>query len=308
MIKTNLKYPEEKILSVSKTNHAIAVEHVAVLSTFGINVTFLAAYALAIAEAEALYNETKERYDLKNLTGLKNKTLELCYVWCQGVLLRLELAFGKSSLEVQNFPSKLMYESRMSETKLSPLMELIIGIADEHAVRLAEFGQDAVVLAEGTNLLGQLRGSDYDQELKKLHKKNATQVRHDKFNHLYNTVNKVNKVGRMMYKDDPANYVLFETPWGSHSGTNITIYKGDIQPSANLILAEGLDADSSIYMENTGETDLLYSSGIITTDHPGITLSPGEESTLDLSEIGAGDNLSVENLNSTKTGEYTVKI
>ena len=147
MIKTNLKYPEEKILSVSKTNHAIAEEHVAVLSTFGIDATFLVAYALAIAEAEALYNETKERYDLKILTGLKNKTLELCYVWCQGVLLRLELAFGKSSLEVQNFPSKLMYENRQSEDKFSPLMELIIGIAQEHAVRLAEFGQDTICIS-----------------------------------------------------------------------------------------------------------------------------------------------------------------
>ena len=100
------------------------------------------------------------------------------------------------------------------------------------------------VLAKGTNLLGQLKGTDYDQELKKLHKKNATQVRHDKFKHLYNTVNKVNKVGRMMYKDDPANYVLFETPWGSHSGTNVTIYKGEIQPGANLLLSEGFDANS----------------------------------------------------------------
>jgi len=61
-------------------------------------------------------------------------------------------------------------------------------------------------------------------------------------------------------------------------------------------------------MENTGETDLVFFTGTKTEENPGITLSPGEEATLELQEIGTGNNLSLENLSHNKTGEYTVKI
>ena len=169
-------------------------------------------------------------------------------------------------------------------------------------------GQTPAILAEGSVLLGQLRLADNDQELKKVYKKKATQLRHEEFNNLYDTVNKINKVGRTIYKNDPVNYVLFESPWDSHSGSNVETYKGELQPSAHLVLAEELDADLSIYMENTGETDLLFYTGLNSEENSGITLSPGEEATKDLQEIGEGNSLSVENLSDNKSGEYTVKV
>ena len=308
MKSTNLKYPEEKILSISKTTLTIAQDHEAELSKFGINAVFLAAFALAIVETEGLFDENKERYELKILTAIKNEALDRCYLWCRDVYVRIKLAFEKDSKEVQSFPSKILADADDSEKNMSPVMETIIVIATEHETVLANFGQDAAMLAEGTSLLNELREADKNQQHKKVSKKEATQIRHKMFNNLVTYVNKINKVGRIVFKDDLTKYVLFESPWGSHSGPNVESYKGEIQPSANLLLAEELDVDFSIYMENTGETDLVFFSGIKSEENPGITLSPGEEATLNLQEIGDGDNLSVENLSHNKTGAYTVKI
>ena len=58
----------------------------------------------------------------------------------------------------------------------------------------------------------------------------------------------------------------------------------------------------------TGETDLVFFTDIKSEENAGITLSPGEESTLDLQEIGEGSDLSVENLSHNNSGAYTVKI
>ena len=308
MKSNNLKYPEEKILSVSKTTSSIAEENAAALLKFGIDPVFLAAFALAIVETEALFDENKERYDLKILTAIKNEILERCYTWCREVYVRIEMAFGKDSKEVLSFPSKILTAAYDSEKRMSPVMETIISIAIEHETILANFGQDAVILAEGTTLLNELREADKNQQHKKVHKKEATQIRHIYFNRLVDYVNNVNKIGRIVFKNDPAKYVLFESPWGSHSGSDVKTYKGELDPEGVGLIAEDLNTDDSIYMENTGETDLVFFTDIKSEENAGIPLSPGEEATLNLSEIGSGNNLSVENLSHNKTGEYIVKI
>ena len=57
----------------------------------------------------------------------------------------------------------------------------------------------------------------------------------------------------------------------------------------------------------TGETDLVFFTGIKNEENTGIKLNPGEEASLNLHEIGDSNNVAVENLSHNKTGDYLVK-
>ncbi len=308
MDKNNLRFPEEKVLSISKTTLAVARENITELEKFGINEAFLNTFEAEINEAEALFDENKEKHDLKILTQTKNEALEACYQWNNNVKLRIELAFGNSSKEYVSFPSKLLAAARSSEQRMMPVMESVISIATKAASSLSAFGQTPEILNEGNLLLEKLRHADNVQELKKIHKKEATQIRRKIFNASYAKVNTINKVGRNIFKDRPEKYVLFESPWGSHSNNSVKTYKAEINAETSIIIAEELDLDLLIYLENTGTTELNFFTGEKMAENIGVDLSPGEEATLNLNEIGNGNSLSVENTSHNKMGSYLVKI
>ena len=121
-------------------------------------------------------------------------------------------------------------------------------------------------------------------------------------------VNIINKVGRNIFKIRPEKYVLFESPWGSYSGSSVKTFKAEINPEISILIGEELEVDASIYLENTGTTDLNFFTGEKMEENIGIDLSPGEEASLFLNEIGSGNSLSVENMSQTKIGAYLVKI
>ena len=46
-------------------------------------------------------------------------------------------------------------------------------------------------------------------------KKSATQERRQLFQYLYDETNRINRIGRMQFADDPVTAVLFESRWHS---------------------------------------------------------------------------------------------
>ncbi len=93
------------------------------------------------------------------------------------------------------------------------IFDMIIELAGKHQAQLAAAGQTPAMIQQGKNLSQQLRDANVAQEVKKDEKYTATQERRQKFLALYDTINKINKIGRLVFKHDPVKRVLFESKW-----------------------------------------------------------------------------------------------
>lgn len=207
------KFTEETILSVAKTTLANARSHLAALGEFGLTQAMLDEFESNIQAAEALPDEVSNRIDLKSLTREKADALDGCYQWGRKLRTRLQLAFGNNSSQAKLFPSKQFNAAINSESKMMPVMEILINLANQHQTELAAVGQTPEILTEGSALLESLRQADQVQELQKDAKKSATRERYQKFQIIYDTVNKINRVGRLVFENDPVNLTLFESKW-----------------------------------------------------------------------------------------------
>ncbi|MCK6619695.1 MAG: hypothetical protein HUU32_04680 [Calditrichaceae bacterium] len=207
------KFTEETILSVAKTTLANARSHLTALGEFGVTEAMLNEFEVNIQTAEALPDEVSNRIDLKSLTQEKADSLDVCYQWGRKLRTRLQLAFGNNSPQAKSFPSKQFNAAINSESKMMPVMEILINLATQYQTELAAQGQTPEILAQGSQLLESLREADQAQELKKDEKRSATQERYQKFQIIYDTTNRINKIGRLVFENDPINLPLFESKW-----------------------------------------------------------------------------------------------
>lgn len=207
------QFAEETILTVAKTTLSNARNNLAALAEFGVSEDMLSQFEADITTTEALPGETYNRIELRNLTQSKEEALDACYQWGRKLRTRLQLAFGKTSPQAKSFPSKDFQNAVHSENTMMSVMEILINLSDKHKTELADVGQTAEILAQGPELLAALRETDSEQELKKDEKKSATQERYQSFQGLYDNVNKVNQVGRLVFESDPIHLALFESKW-----------------------------------------------------------------------------------------------
>ena len=218
----DLRYSVQTILSVSKTTLSNARGVVDTISRFGITTAILDQFEKDITTAEALPGELSNRIELKVLTNDKEETLDECYQWSSDLRLRLDLAHGVKSSQYKLFPSKELNEARSSENKMMTVMETLVKLSKDNVTTLAEYGQSKETITEGQELLTELRKKDAMQELQKSAKTSDTQERYEKFRTLYDTVNRINKVGRKVFKDDLVRTPLFKSPWPK-KGTDNTV-------------------------------------------------------------------------------------
>ena len=105
-------------------------------------------------------------------------------------------------------------------------------------------GQTPEVIKDGKGLLTHLREAATEQQLKKINKKNATLTRHEKIANLYETVTQITEVGRFVFAETPARYVLFTAPWGRNHAKNSIIFEGEILSANPVILLEKPKAET----------------------------------------------------------------
>ncbi|NQT26456.1 hypothetical protein HQ585_13975 [candidate division KSB1 bacterium] len=213
---------EETIISVSKTTLNSARENLAALSEFGLTEEMLNQFEADIQVTEALPDEISNRIELKSLTVDKDDALNACYQWGRRLRARLQLAFGRGSSQLRSFPSDGFNNAVHSEKNMMPIFETLIKLANQYNAELTAYGQTPEILAEGSRLLEALRTMDAAQEIKKDEKKSATQTRYQKFETIYNTVNRINRIGRLLFETDPVHLALFESKWAKSAA-----YGGD---------------------------------------------------------------------------------
>ena len=216
-----LKFSEETILSVAKTTLSNARDNLTALSEFGVNEDMLDQFDANMQIAQALPDEVSNRIELRDLTQDKEEALYACYQWGRKLRTRLQLAFGRNSSQAKSFPSSEFNSAVSSESAMMPVMEILIKLADRYSTELTDYGQTSEILAQATELLNDLRTADSAQELKKDRKKSATQERYQKFQVLYDTVNKINKIGRLVFENDPIHLPLFESKWPARSSSTV---------------------------------------------------------------------------------------
>jgi len=208
-----MRQSEESILAIAKTTHEHATTHLAAMAAFGLTEAMLTQFQTDIDTAEAMKSETDQRIALRLLTVDKEDALDACVLWGRQLRTRLQLAFGRGSVQAQSFPAEAFNRGGSSERMMMPVMETLISLAHQYSTALTDYGQDETVIAQGETALADLRTADSQQELKKDHKRAATQERGQAFQVLYDTVNRINKIGRMVFEGDPVNLTLFESKW-----------------------------------------------------------------------------------------------
>lgn len=210
---TKTKKSEELILSTALTTYQNATENKTSLESFGINDALLEEFHQKIVQAQAMPKEEQKRIELNAVTSAKNKTLEDCYNWSKQLKLRVELAFGKTSVESKAFSTSNLRKAQYSEQQMMVTMPALLELAQNHNNVLANFGQTPEFIQNGTQFLESLKSADQLQEQKKSLKQSVSEERHILFNELYETINKINKVGKMVFVNDSAKAVLFKSNW-----------------------------------------------------------------------------------------------
>lgn len=207
------KHPDETILSVAKTTSANARKHLDSFTEFGITEAVLNEFDQKIAVVEKTPSDLAQRIEQKEFTGAKNTALVECGEWINKLKTRMEFAFGKNSTEFAAFPAKELKKAQHSEDQMMRVMEICLNIGAKHQTALAPHGQTPEVLNRGRQLHTELCQADRVQEIQKSSKRSVTQERNELFQELYDTVNKINKAGQIIFKNDLVNRVLFESPW-----------------------------------------------------------------------------------------------
>ncbi|MBN2090104.1 hypothetical protein JW964_10835 [candidate division KSB1 bacterium] len=210
---TKLRYPEPVILSVAQVIEANARNHVERFATFGITETFLNQFHAKIQQGESMPNDLANRLELKGFTVEKDRILAASYQWGKELRVRIETVFGKRSPEYAAFPNKVFSQAGNSETRLLPIFGFLISLAEKYQNELAIMGQTPAVLENGRHLLNALQGANLAQETKKVEKTVSNEERKRLFLELFETVNKISQVGKLLFKNDPPRLVLFKKPW-----------------------------------------------------------------------------------------------
>ncbi len=218
------------ILSIAKTTLINARMHEAELNQYGITAAMLNQFDTDIQAAEAMPGELQNRLNLRIYTQDKDVALDNCYLWGRQLRVRLETAFGRTSPEFQSFPLRQFRNTISSEKNMMYVLETLLLLADTHKEILANFGQTDAVLVQGAQCLADLRAKDAAQEVQKDEKRKATLERHQKFQGVYDTVNKINRVGRLVFAGDATNLALFATKW-PRSGSPVTVVEESAVPA-----------------------------------------------------------------------------
>ena len=218
MVDISIPVPFDRILEEGRLKLAVAEEHLAALSDFGINQQWLNKFKKDIEAVADISTYDAQLGELKELTAVKEAKLAECIEWGQKLRLRITLATQDKKLKGTEFPSKTWTQSQRNESKLITFFPTLIKLAKTHAEVLATVGQTEAEIKAAETMLKELIVANQNQEEYKLKRTNVTAERQRAYRVLYDSVNRINQIGQMVYNNDEANKLLFRSNWGLSSG------------------------------------------------------------------------------------------
>ncbi len=211
------KFSEATILSVAKTTLANARSTATALAEFGVTDESLNAFESNIQQAEALPGETQERIELRDLTTDKDGSPRCLLPVGPQTAGAAAVGVWPHLSAGTVLPLKGVQCRREQRNTMMSVMEVLIALADKHNAELTDYGQSVEILAQGSQLLAALRAADAVQEVRKDAKRQATLASYELFVQLYDTIVRINKIGRLVFENDPVHLALFESKWPTAS-------------------------------------------------------------------------------------------
>jgi hypothetical protein len=217
MTNFSLPAPLDRILEEARLKIAIAQNHLEALNSFGITQDWLDQFQVDINIIADIPTFDLQKTQLKQLTTAKDTKLDECKEWGRQLRLRMTLATTDKKLKGVEFPSKTWNDCQQNESKLIAFFPTLIELAKTHAPVLETMGQTADYVQQGEQLLKELIETNQAQEEYNIKRKGITVDRQSVYRRLYDGVNRINRVGQMVFKDDAAVNVLFRSNWSQGS-------------------------------------------------------------------------------------------
>lgn len=208
-----ISVPLDQLLEEARLKLAIVRERVEDLKTFGITAEWIDQFEADIATAVSYPSFDQQRTELKALTAAKDAKLQECVQWGRKLRFRMSIVAQGKPTTVMQFPSKEWNQAEKNESRLITLFPTLLQLATSHATALVEAGQTEADLTLGETLLEELVAANQTQEEYNLKRTGVTAERRTAYRKLYDTVNRINKSGQLIYGTDTAEGRLFRSAW-----------------------------------------------------------------------------------------------
>jgi hypothetical protein len=219
MTNFSLPAPLDRILEEARLKAVIAQSYLTALKSFGISQDWLDQIQTDINAIADIPTFDLQKTQLKQLTSAKDVKLNECKEWGRQLKLRMTLATTDKKLKGVEFPSKTWIDCQQNESKLIAFFPTLIELAKNHASVLETMGQTKDDVQQGQKLLQELIETNQSQEEFNIKRKGITVDRQLVYRRLYDGVNRINRVGQMVFKDNAAVNVLFRSSWSQGSST-----------------------------------------------------------------------------------------
>jgi hypothetical protein len=206
-----LHAPEQVIIDTAKKKLSTAREKTK-LQKYGMGEEFCAKLESDIATAAGFKTDEEISSDIETMTTLKNNKVAEAGEWGVEVKIRMELAFEERPEVVKEFPSDFT-KAKKDEKLMLERVPNINNLIDKYAVQLQAKGLPADHKEAGIAILNQIDTLNKTQEKMKEDRPQYTVRRIEAYTLLYDTINKINKVGRKAYKKSAADLKAFSSPW-----------------------------------------------------------------------------------------------
>jgi len=205
----SVRVPREIILQTAEATKKLA-EGKPELLKFGINETYLTAFAADIVTAKSFMNDDALSDETKGTTKEKNIQLDLCYQWLGDAEFLFHKKFKKKTPQFVEFPSKISQYAD-SESAMIDLLPNVFKLLTKYKTDLTDMQGDFI--SSGEAYLTGLNAKNTLQKAKKKNDTKYTAARKAADAVLYEKVNEINEAGNRAYKNDPVMKKLFKSPW-----------------------------------------------------------------------------------------------
>ena len=166
-------------------------------------------------------------------TVLLKTKLKACKKWLTSGEFYLELAFKPKSPQVAEYPDYL--PAKNDAVLTSDAITSASNVLTKYLTKVTEKGMPATFLAEGVTLTEELKTLDTQVGSADDDFEQYTIERNLALLKVYDAVNTINKVGRIVYENDPSKLKSFESPWPKSDGGNEEEETPSVEPIVPVV-------------------------------------------------------------------------
>lgn len=197
---------------------------------------------------------------------------------------------------------------RNSQTKIGNFIFKLHLAAVKRSAELILVGYPQVDIDNLQSLHTNLIKAQETQEAYKLEIKDSTNDRMEAMNAMWEFVQHICRVGKIIFEDDYGKYQQYVMYPASSGGSDE--FKAKVPANGTVVILDKHITPSTVFtLKNTGNTDLLFCLGDLNNPcAAGTQVDAGGSTQITAQDMGSGTMLKCTNLSTTEEGEYDVKV